>query len=134
MKGKIKNAQVEYDSNDDILKIKLEEREEPLISLTPIEDYVRLGVSSVCGALCSVEILNPKLIVDNILPSLDNFEYKDDEDTIYIHFTEDDGTNPWCDNAYIGDEFTMVSLNKNSFGNLTGIEIINISKILNQYY
>ena len=92
-------------------------------------------MSSVCGALCNIEILNSKLIVDNILPSLDNFEYKDDEDTIYIHFTEDpDGTDPWCDNAYVGDEFTMVSLNKNSFGNLTGIEIINISKILNQYY
>ena len=28
MKGKIKNAQVEYDSNDDIKKIKLEERED----------------------------------------------------------------------------------------------------------
>ena len=72
-------------------------------------------------------------MIGNPSMTADGLEYEEESDCLYIHFTEEDGSLPWCDNAYQDEDFNMISLNRNSFGNLTGIEIIGISKLIDKY-
>ena len=131
--NELKNSRIDYDSQADILSATLEHRDDDLRLLNPVDGYVTLGVSSTCGALCTIEILNVKFMIGNPSMIAEGLEYEEEEDTLYIHFTEEDGELPWCDNAYQDEDFNMISLNRNSFGNLTGIEIIGISRLIDKY-
>jgi uncharacterized protein YuzE len=127
-----------YDEQSDRLSIELEKHDSklPLFSLDPIRDLVELNISLTNGQLVSVEIHGLYKVSEGIIPEMGDFWYCDNEDTLYIHLTEEDKDSPprrdliWSDT----EKHIAIMFNRNEVGNIIGIEVIGVNMIISSTY
>ena len=128
---------VSYDSEVDTLYIQVDENPDEdsaispmgdVITSTPVEHRVHLDINSKTGGLISIELQHVKEIMEGA-ENDPNLQYNSDEDLLVIPLTNE-SQNGGCDNVYNDGEAIMIALNRNQSGNLVGIEVVGLEKIL----
>jgi uncharacterized protein YuzE len=127
---------VSYDSEVDTLYIQVDKNPDTdkfdtmgdVITSTPVEHRVHLEINGRTGGLISIELQHVKEMMEGT-ENDPNLEYNSDEDLLVIPLTNE-SQNGGCDNVYNDGESIMIALNRNETGNLVGIEVVGLEKIL----
>lgn len=99
-----------------------------IMTSCPHEHRVFLDLNNMTGALIGVEILRVREIMDTEDNSLINYDRE--SDALVIPFADEDQDN-MCDCLYHdNDSLIMISINRNSVGNLVGIDLLGMETIL----
>jgi uncharacterized protein YuzE len=127
-----------YDEESDRLSLELEKHDSeiPLLSIEPIRDLVELNLNPANGQLVSVEISGMYKISEGILPESNDFWYSDMEDTLYIHLSEE-GKDSLAVRDLVWDDSIQriaVAFSRNEVGNIVGIEICGVNRIIASTY
>jgi len=124
---------VRYDSSSDILTVKVQKipcTVTDVFTSHPIKSILDMTLHKHTGALIQFNITGLKSNFDDDPP--DSLRYNADEDTLHIWLdvVNDDGSG-MCDLVYCDHmKNILITLNRNRVGNLTGIEIVGIGKLL----
>jgi len=130
---------VSYDSEIDTMYIYVDDNPDTsqfesmgdVITTCPVEHRVHLEINSKTGGLVSIELQHVKDIMEGTDPE-PNLQYDSDEDVLLIPLTNESQTRG-CDNVYNDGQSIMIALNRNEAGNLVGIEIVGLQKILDSF-
>ena len=131
---------VSYDSENDTMYIYVDDNPDDNltkstmgdgITTSPIEHRVHLEINSKTGGLISIELQHIKEFMEGT-ENDPNLQYDSDEDVLLIPLTNE-SQERGCDNVYNDGQSIMIALNRNESGNLVGIEIVGLRKILDSF-
>ena len=115
------NEQVTYNKKADILTVRVDELPDDMLDIStsqPFELILDMVYNKYTGALLEFELTG----------LLSTFQ---GDDTLYIHLHPSNNEKGPCDLAYSDEaKGVLVCLNRSSIGNLTGMEIVGLEKIL----
>lgn len=124
--------QITYNKEADILTVRVDELPDDMMDIVtsqPFELILDMVYNKYTGALLEFELTGLLSTFRDDAP--DGLVYDPECDTLYIHLHPDDNGKRLCDLAYCDEvEGILVCLNRSSVGNLTGIEVVGLEKIL----
>ena len=130
----MKNDIVKYESDSDVLTIKVDEHPGPdnIIVSEPVEHVVTLVLNSVTGGLVEFEIMGLlSNCLNDMIPEIrQQMMYDVECDSLLLHFGKEDQQG-MCDLIYkeeVGG--LLITANRNEVGNLVGIELCGITQCL----
>ena len=126
------NEQVTYNKKADILTVRVDELPDDMLDIStsqPFELILDMVYNKYTGALLEFELTGLLSTFQGDAP--DGLVYDPECDTLYIHLHPSNNEKGPCDLAYSDEaKGVLVCLNRSSIGNLTGMEIVGLEKIL----
>ena len=124
--------QITYNKETDILTVRVDELPDDMMDIVtsqPFELILDMVYNKYTGALLEFELTGLLSVFEDDVP--DGLTYDPECDTLYMHLHPNDNDKSMCDLAY-NDEVKgiLVCLNRSSVGNLTGIEVVGLEKIV----
>ena len=127
---------VSYDPEVDAMYIYVDENPDTnhyesmndVITTNPVEHRVHLEINSKTGGLLTIELQHVREFMEGVENDV-GLIYNSDDDVLTIPLT-DESQEGGCDNVYNDGQSIMIALNRNESGNLVGIEIVGLQKIL----
>ena len=123
-----------YSSDTDTLTVTVDDRPSDMLNVlttTPIKDtagvLVETSYNTNTGGLIQFQILG--LLSD--FENNDRLQYIEEDDTLHIRLHSSYSTESLCDLVYKSEEKNnLIALNRNTVGNLMGIEIVGLRYFL----
>tara|TARA_R100000808_G_C2073243_1_gene99898 strand:- start:190 stop:582 length:393 start_codon:yes stop_codon:yes gene_type:complete len=126
-----KKDKITYNSELDYLDIQVDRKQCSDVFISKPHQNVSLTFNKDTGGLIQVMISD---FFEVIKHSDGAVNWDMDSDSLSVSLTKDHTVDALCDLVYFDDKTqTMVTLNRNEYGNLTGMEIINVHKLIKKF-